>query len=55
MKPNFLFNSNQLQNHPKFITVHGRWANGQTLQPLKSDWSCSPFFVVVFVRSVNCR
>ena len=19
-------NSNQLQNHPKFITVHGRWA-----------------------------
>ena len=26
--PNMTRNSNQLQNHPKFITVHGRWAGG---------------------------
>ena len=24
-------NSNQLQNHPKFITVHGIWAGGMEL------------------------
>ncbi len=26
MEPNLLVNSNQLQNHPKFIIVHGTWS-----------------------------
>ena len=29
--PNMTRNSNQLQNNPKFITVHGRWAGGMEL------------------------
>jgi len=37
MKPNFSFNSNQLQNHPKFITVNGRWAGGTPHNPRTRD------------------
>ena len=30
-KPTTPHKSNQLQNHPKFITVHGRWAGGMEI------------------------
>ena len=29
--PNMTRNSNQLQNHPEFIAVHGIWAGGMEL------------------------
>ena len=31
--PNTPHNSSQLQNHPKFITVHGRWVLGKPHDP----------------------
>ena len=32
-----MLNSNQLQNHPKFITVHGWWAGSAPHNPRTMD------------------
>ena len=39
LNPNTPLNANQLQNPPKFITVHGRWA--VMIGDITNKWSVS--------------